>query len=63
MAASDDDYAPALPPDLATSWAAAGPSQTRIGSAMPIAGAHYADDDSDDNVGPMPLPTGAGHGL
>ncbi|KAL0949026.1 hypothetical protein HGRIS_009121 [Hohenbuehelia grisea] len=55
---SDDDYAPALPPDLAASRAAAGPSQTRIGPAMPTPGARYDDDDSDDDVGPMPLPAG-----
>lgn len=61
----DDDYGPALPPDLLASRSApsdAGPSKRLVGPSMPPTGhnrtTQYYDDDSDDDVGPRPLPSG-----
>ncbi|ESK86473.1 hypothetical protein Moror_9878 [Moniliophthora roreri MCA 2997] len=59
----DDDYTPALPPDLVASRSSgpeAGPSiaNRKIqGPVLPSSNPGY-DDDSDDDVGPMPLPPG-----
>ncbi|KAG1746978.1 hypothetical protein EDB19DRAFT_1905790 [Suillus lakei] len=63
----DDDYTPALPPDLAASRSA-GPSlpsksesnslpskRQHVGPSLPHSQAPY-DDDSDSDVGPQPLP-------
>lgn len=54
----EDAYMPELPPDLAP----AKPTARMQGPAMPPGvGARYvADDDSDDDFGPMPLPGGLG---
>ncbi|KII86248.1 hypothetical protein PLICRDRAFT_164662 [Plicaturopsis crispa FD-325 SS-3] len=55
----EDDYVPQLPPDLIASRA--GPSKRPvIGPSFPSAQDHdrRQDDDSDDDVGPMPLPAG-----
>lgn len=55
----EDDYAPALPPDLAASRPVA-PARRVLGPALgPTA---YANDDSDDDVGPAPLPAGHVYG-
>ncbi|KAG7090559.1 hypothetical protein E1B28_009667 [Marasmius oreades] len=59
----EDDYTPALPPDLAsTSKPSPDPARSSttkkiLGPALPQHGSH-SDDDSDDDVGPMPLPAG-----
>ncbi|KAG8926156.1 hypothetical protein FRC03_010733 [Tulasnella sp. 419] len=50
---SDDDYGPALPPDLARP----GPSKPVVGPSFPT-GPPPEDDESDEDVGPMPLPEG-----
>jgi hypothetical protein len=69
----EDDYIPALPPDMvATRFA--GPSASKpstskpVGVSMPPPGRSYDsrhfsddDDDSDDDVGPKPLPSGVKH--
>ncbi|CAK5275811.1 unnamed protein product [Mycena citricolor] len=63
---SDDDYGPALPPDLAASSSSkklgpAAPQQPRgpvMGPSMPPQHGFYEDDDDDDDVGPRPLPAG-----
>ena len=66
---SDDDYGPALPPDLLAARSSA-LSTTTIGPSLPQAynesqnhdrrryGDDADEDDSDDDVGPMPLPAG-----
>ncbi|KAJ6501795.1 hypothetical protein DFH09DRAFT_1265297 [Mycena vulgaris] len=61
---SEDDYAPALPPDMLASSSA--PKKPVAGPTMPPAypptydpRAHY-DDSDDDDVGPRPLPAGVG---
>lgn len=56
---SDDDYGPALPPDLASTL---GPTTRRVfGPSFPTGRPAAADqDDSDEDVGPMPLPPGQG---
>lgn len=63
----DDDYGPALPPDLAASRTAshAGPSKRVVGPSFPPPPgqnhdrARYGSDgDSDDDFGPQPLPAG-----
>ncbi|KZV77439.1 hypothetical protein PENSPDRAFT_645094 [Peniophora sp. CONT] len=51
----EDDYAPALPPDLAAVRPAA-PARRVLGPSL--GPAPYVDDDSDDDVGPAPLPAG-----
>ncbi|KAK0239975.1 hypothetical protein EDD85DRAFT_949830 [Armillaria nabsnona] len=48
----EDDYAPALPPELLAARQA-GPEKRVQGPALPT-----YDDDSDDDVGPKPLPAG-----
>lgn len=58
----EDDYMPALPPDLNKSQPSApsGPPRKVLGPSFPpLAGGRgaYLDDD-DDDVGPMPLPAG-----
>ncbi|KAL0072370.1 hypothetical protein AAF712_000133 [Marasmius tenuissimus] len=59
----EDDYVPALPPDLAASRAVgpSAPAQSAnkkvLGPTFPTRGP-YDQDDSDDDVGPMPLPAG-----
>lgn len=52
---SDDDYGPALPPELQQ----AAPAKRVVGPSFPT-GPPPADDseDDDDDVGPMPLPAG-----
>jgi hypothetical protein len=67
---SDDDYGPALPPDLLAARSKLTPSTTTIGPSLPPAytesqnhdrrryGDDADEDDSDDDVGPMPLPAG-----
>jgi len=67
----DDDYVPALPPDLLaarsgafpSSSSIAGPSKKVVGPSLPPSypityGQGQYDDDSDDDVGPKPLPVG-----
>ncbi|KAF8211838.1 hypothetical protein K438DRAFT_1957642 [Mycena galopus ATCC 62051] len=60
---SDDDYAPALPPDMVASSS----KKPVVGPTMPPAypptysrHIQYHADDSDDDVGPRPLPAGVG---
>lgn len=56
----EDDYVPELPPDLAAARASQDLGGKRVqGPSFPGAAprAHY-DDDSDEDVGPMPLPAG-----
>lgn len=58
--ADEDDYAPALPPDLVASRAA-GPQRKIQGPALPHSARNYAQNDSDDDdIGPQPLPAGFG---
>lgn len=64
----EDDYAPALPPELLAARASASskpsasaPSSSprrHVGPTFPSQYNRYDDDDSDDDVGPMPLPEG-----
>ncbi|EPQ61252.1 hypothetical protein GLOTRDRAFT_135771 [Gloeophyllum trabeum ATCC 11539] len=65
----EDDYVPALPPDLAASRRAgpslpslspprASPPKRVIGPSFPPPS--FQEDDDDDEVGPVPLPAGAG---
>ncbi|KAF9024555.1 hypothetical protein BDZ89DRAFT_954644 [Hymenopellis radicata] len=51
----DDDYAPSLPPDLLASRKAVVPAKQVKGPTLPSA--YCSDDDSDDDVGPRPLPS------
>lgn len=54
----DDNYGPALPPDLIASRSAPAPAAKKIsGPSFPTSNP-YADDSDDDDVGPMPLPEG-----
>lgn len=57
----EDDYAPSLPPDLAASRNAApvvyAPAKPVKGPSLPSS--YYPNDDSDDDVGPRPLPPSA----
>jgi hypothetical protein len=67
---SDDDYAPALPPDLLASRSDSGPTTKVVGPTFPQLyskgqnhdrsryGVDADEEDSDDDVGPMPLPDG-----
>lgn len=56
----EDDYVPSLPPDLLASRKAGPSAPTRVpakqvkGPTLPSA--YYPDGDSDDDVGPRPLP-------
>ncbi|KAI0719076.1 hypothetical protein C8T65DRAFT_759921 [Cerioporus squamosus] len=54
----EDDYALALPPELAA--ARASTAKKVIGPAFPpsVTGPHYDDEDDDEDVGPRPLPAG-----
>jgi len=55
----EDDYAPALPPDILAARAAP-PAPKVLGPTFPGASASYQDDsDDDDDVGPKPLPAGS----
>lgn len=62
---SDDDYGPALPPNIASARAQtntlhpepAARARPVIGPSLPLA--HEVDDDDDDDVGPSPLPASA----
>ena len=58
----EDDYAPALPPELlaarAGSSKAPAPARRPVGPTFPSNYRGGYDDDSDDDVGPMPLPEG-----
>ena len=56
----EDDYAPELPPDLVAAQAkppVAGPSRPVIGPSIGPQRYTY-DDDSDEEIGPAPLPSG-----
>lgn len=56
----EDDYAPSLPPDMIAARQAgpsAGPVKPVKGPSLPTS--YYRDDDSDDDVGPRPLPPSA----
>ncbi|KAK7467472.1 hypothetical protein VKT23_004525 [Stygiomarasmius scandens] len=65
----EDDYAPALPPDMLVSRTSgpspstmAGPSTNKrvLGPALPHSNSRFDPEDSDDDdIGPMPLPAGA----
>ncbi|KAJ7449403.1 hypothetical protein B0H11DRAFT_1877693 [Mycena galericulata] len=61
---SDDDYAPALPPDMVASSSkkpVAGPTMSPSYLPTYDSRVRYHDpDDSDDDVGPRPLPAGVG---
>ena len=61
----EDDYAPALPPELLAARAGsskapapAAPARRPVGPTFPSIYRGGYDDDSDDDVGPMPLPEG-----
>lgn len=59
----DDDYAPALPPDMiaSSSKKVVGPTMPPSYSATYDSRVQYHNpDDSDDDVGPKPLPAGVG---
>lgn len=74
QAQSDDeeDYVPALPPDMIASRSA-GPSNSSnstskhlgISMLVPVTSSydsrHYSDDEDDEDVGPKPLPSGMKH--
>ncbi|KAJ7223508.1 hypothetical protein GGX14DRAFT_658361 [Mycena pura] len=58
----EDDYAPALPPDMIASsskTSVKGPTVPHPQRAAQPSYPHDGDDDSDDDVGPRPLPAGA----
>jgi hypothetical protein len=63
---SDDDYTPALPPGFSAqppaSRPAAGPARASsgrvVGPTMPHHSARHEDDDSEDEIGPSPVPVG-----
>jgi hypothetical protein len=61
----EDDYTPALPPELAAARSAgpslpsrskSPPKRQYVGPSLPSSQAPYDDDDSDSDVGPQPLP-------
>ena len=56
----EDDYMPALPPDLSRTEisATSGPPKKVLGPSFPTFSNRRDDDDDDDDVGPMPLPAG-----
>ncbi|KAG9040769.1 hypothetical protein FS837_000198 [Tulasnella sp. UAMH 9824] len=54
---SDDDYGPALPPDMQKNPEPA-PEKRVIGPSFPTGPPPADDSDEDDDVGPMPLPEG-----
>ncbi|KAI0662363.1 hypothetical protein C8Q70DRAFT_957809 [Cubamyces menziesii] len=53
----EEDYAPALPPELAAARAS---TKKVIGPTLPpsVAGPRFEDEEDDDDVGPRPLPAG-----
>lgn len=54
---SDDDYGPALPPDMQKNPEPA-PEKRVIGPSFPTGPPPADESDEDDDVGPMPLPEG-----